>query len=271
MQRDLMAEHVKRFNGVSKPIIGCLHLRALPATPMYDPNYSIEQHIADLKREAHILMDLGFDGAVFANEADYPYVENIGPGALAAYTHIVSRVAEELTIPFGVGIMNDPVSAISVAKAVGATFVRGFFCGQQYGNYGPIIKTPGEIFRYAKSIGAENIGIYTSFEPHNGSSIDRRTFEEIAGSLYKDVPVAGYSLNGPKKGQAIEDSNIAICKKLYPNIPISFNNGANPSNIKEMLKYCDMVVVGTTLKKDHYLYNPIDYDNAKEFILAARK
>ena len=38
MQRDLMAEHVKRFNGVSKPIIGCLHLRALPATPMYDPN-----------------------------------------------------------------------------------------------------------------------------------------------------------------------------------------------------------------------------------------
>ena len=42
-------------------------------------------------------------------------------------------------------------------------------------------------------------------------------------------------------------------------------------NIKEMLKYCDMVVVGTTLKKDHYLYNPIDYDNAKEFILAARK
>lgn len=30
-----------------------------------------------------------------------------------------------------------------------------------------------------------------------------------------------------------------------------------------MLKYCDMVVVGTTLKKDHYLFNPIDYDNAK--------
>ena len=56
---------------------------------------------------------------------------------------------------------------------------------------------------------------------------------------------------------AIEDSNIAICKKLYPNIPISFNNGANPSNIKEMLKYCDMVVVGTTLKKDHYLYNQL--------------
>lgn len=271
MQRDLMAEHVKRFNGVAKPIIGCLHLRALPGTPMYDPNYTIEQHIADLKKEAHILMDLGFDGVVFANEADYPYVENIGPLALAAYTHIVSRVAEELTIPFGVGVMNDPISAISVAKVVGATFVRGFWCGQQYGNYGPIIKNPGELFRYVKSIGAENIGIYTSFEPHNGSNMDSRSFIDVAGSLYKDVPVAGYSLNGPKKGQPLSESNIAKCKELYPNIPISFNNGANANNIKEMLQYCDMVVVGTALKKDKYLYNPIDYNNAKEFIEAARK
>ncbi|MBO5527216.1 MAG: hypothetical protein J5946_04130, partial [Erysipelotrichaceae bacterium] len=154
MPRDLMAEHVKRF-GKEKPIIGCLHLRALPGSPMWDRNYTIEQHIADLKREAQILMELGFDGAVFANEWDYPYVENIGPGALAAYTHIVSTVSRDLTIPFGVGIMNDPISAISVAKAVGATFCRGFFCGQQVGNYGPIIKTPGEIFRYAKSIGAD--------------------------------------------------------------------------------------------------------------------
>ena len=270
MPRDLMAEHVKRF-GKEKPIIGCLHLRALPGSPMWDRNYTIEQHIADLKREAQILMELGFDGAVFANEWDYPYVENIGPGALAAYTHIVSTVSRDLTIPFGVGIMNDPISAISVAKAVGATFCRGFFCGQQVGNYGPIIKTPGEIFRYAKSIGADDIGVYTSFEPHNGSSLDDRTFDEIAASLYKDVTVAGYSLNGPKKGQPLSESNIARCKKNNPNVPISFNNGANPQNIKEMLQYCDMVVVGTSLKKDHYLYNPIDYDNAKEFIEAARK
>ena len=91
MKKDLMAEHKKRF-GCDKPIVGCLHLRALPGTPMWDRNYSIEEHIDDLKREAHILMDLGFDGAVFANEADYPYVENIGPGALAAYTRIVTEV-----------------------------------------------------------------------------------------------------------------------------------------------------------------------------------
>ncbi|MBR3250621.1 MAG: hypothetical protein IKF80_02835, partial [Erysipelotrichaceae bacterium] len=102
------------------------------------------------------------------------------------------------------------------------------------------------------------------------SSLDTRTFDEIAASLYKDVPVAGYSLNGPKKGQPLSESNIARCKKNNPNVPISFNNGANPGNIKEMLQYCDMVVVGTALKKDRYLYNPMDYDNAKEFIEAAR-
>ena len=29
MKKDLMAEHKKRF-GCDKPIVGCLHLRALP-------------------------------------------------------------------------------------------------------------------------------------------------------------------------------------------------------------------------------------------------
>ena len=234
MRRNLMEEHKQRF-GCEKPIIGCLHLRALPGTPLWDPSYTMEQHVADLKEEAHILMELGFDGAVFASEADYPYVEHIGEGALAAYTRIVTEVSRELTIPFGVGIMNDPYSAISVAKAVGAVFCRCFFLGSQVGNYGEIRKTPGDIWRYAKSIGA-----------------------------------AGYSMNGPKKGEKPSESMIAKCKALNPDIPINFNNGANPDNIKEMLKYCDMVVVGTTLKKDHYLFNPIDYDNAKAFITAAR-
>ena len=90
------------------------------------------------------------------------------------------------------------------------------------------------------------------------------------GYIYKDTPVAGYSMNGPKKGEKPSESMIAKCKVLNPDIPINFNNGANPDNIKEMLKYCDMVVVGTALKKDHYLFNPIDYDNAKAFITAAR-
>ena len=197
-------------------------------------------------------------------------MEHIGEGALAAYTRIVTEVSRELTIPFGVGIMNDPYSAISVAKAVGAVFCRGFFLGSQVGNYGEIRKTPGDIWRYAKSIGAADVAVYSSFEPHNGSSLDTRSTEEMFNTYYKDTPVAGYSMNGPKKGEKPSESMIAKCKALNPDIPINFNNGANPDNIKEMLKYCDMVVVGTTLKKDHYLFNPIDYDNAKAFITAAR-
>lgn len=35
MRRNLMEEHKQRF-GCEKPIIGCLHLRALPGTPLWD-------------------------------------------------------------------------------------------------------------------------------------------------------------------------------------------------------------------------------------------
>ena len=125
MRRNLMEEHKQRF-GCEKPIIGCLHLRALPGTPLWDPSYTMEQHVADLKEEAHILMELGFDGAVFANEADYPYVEHIGEGALAAYTRIVTEVSRELTIPFGVGIIERPRFCHFRGKSCGSCLLSRF-------------------------------------------------------------------------------------------------------------------------------------------------
>ena len=166
--------------------------------------------------------------------------------------------------------MNDPISALSVAKAVGATFCRGFFVGNHVGNYGALNKNPGEIFRYGKSIGADDIAVYSSFEPHNATNLDTRSVEEMYKTLTFDIPLAGYSMAGPAKGEKIEDSTIARCKRLDPSIPINCNNHTSAQNVKEILKYADMVVVGTALKKDHYLFNPIDYDNAKEFIEAAK-
>lgn len=211
MRRNLMEEHKQRF-GCEKPIIGCLHLRALPGTPLWDPSYTMEQHVADLKEEAHILMEL-------ASTEPYLPMKQITPmwsiSARARWQRTPEsspRYPGELTIPFGVGIMNDPYSAISVAKAVGAVFCRGFFLGSQVGNYGEIRKTPGDIWRYAKSIGAADVAVYSSFEPHNGSSLDTRSTEEMFNTYYKDTPVAGYSMNGPKKGEKPSESMIAKCK-----------------------------------------------------------
>ena len=69
-----MEKHRKAFGGKEKPIIGCLHLKALPGTPMWDRNMTVEEHIEKVMADARILKEAGFDAFVFANEEDYPYV-----------------------------------------------------------------------------------------------------------------------------------------------------------------------------------------------------
>ncbi len=78
----MLNEHRNTFK-TDKPIIGCLHMMALPGTPYYDPTLSIEDHIERLKKDARILMQLGYDAVVFANEGDRPYLNTVGPEIIA--------------------------------------------------------------------------------------------------------------------------------------------------------------------------------------------
>lgn len=264
----LMQKH-KRVFGCDKPIIGCLHLRALPGSPRWDSSFSIDEHIDLMLKQAHILMDLGYDAAVFANEADIPYVQTVSPAVVACYTRIVTEVKKELTIPFGIGVLLDPYATISIASATGAAFCRGAFSLNAVSDYGKVDRNPGEIWRYAKSIGAENISVYTGIEAHSGTILDTRSTVEKYLSGVNSLPIAGYIVSGPGK-TPYKESVMAKCKEANPDIPIIFNNGSTPENVKGMLSYCDAVLVGTAIKRDGYLYNEIDRDRAKRFIDAAK-
>lgn len=264
-----LEKHTEIF-GVSKPIIGCLHLTAMPGTPYYDKEFTIEKQIERLKREAKILMDLGYDAVVFANEADRPYLTEVGPEVIANYVRIVSAVLPEITVPYGCGVLIDPKATIAVANAIGAKFVRTYVSNSYEGTFGEQTFHPGEIFRYRKHIEAEDVAVYTYFEAHAGVCRDTRSVFEQIDSGFAALPISGMLVGGPRAGLPPQVSTMAEVKKQFPEYPLILGSGSNPGNIKELLEYADGVIVGTTIKKDGYLYNEIDYDRAKELIEAAK-
>lgn len=265
-----MEKHRKTFGGKEKPIIGCLHLRALPGTPMWDRDMTIERHIELIMDDARILHEAGFDAFVFANESDYPYVTGVGPEIVATYTRIVSTVMREFDEPFGVGIMLDSYASIAVAHATGASFSRGMFHGTLATDFGLVDKSIGDILRFAKKIGAEDLSIYSAIAGHFGDFIEQRRVEERFKETRLVIPLAGYLLGAPAAGTAPEESVLARLKEIDPTQPLILNNGAKKENVKALLPYCDGVLVGTALKQDGYLYNPVDRDRATAFIDAAR-
>ena len=266
---DLMQKHRETF-GVDRPVIGCLHMQALPGTPFADPKMTLEEQIERLKKDAHTLQEAGFDALVFANEGDRPYLTPVGPDTVANYVRIATEVAQEIKVPFGCGVLIDPIATLAVAKAIGARFVRTYVSGSYEGLFGSQKFNPGEIFRYQKQIEAQDVRVYTYFEAHAGTCLDTRSSEAMLEAGVANLPIAGALFGGAHAGLPPEESHIAHLKDQFPQVPILIGSGGRVDNIGKLLPHADGVIVGTSIKYDGLLWNNVDPARAEAFIKAAK-
>src|SRR3954454_13547130 len=106
--------------GAAKPIIGMVHLPALPGTPLFD-NSGVMAAIRDwVKRDLDALQTGGIDAVMFCNENDRPYRLDADVASVAAISDVVASMRDQLSVPFGVNVLWDPRATLAVAKASGA-------------------------------------------------------------------------------------------------------------------------------------------------------
>ena len=264
-----MQEHKNTF-GTDKPIIGCVHLMALPGTPYYDGSLTFKDHVKRAVNEAKALQDSGFDALIFANEGDRPYVFNAGPEIVASYVRIATEVLQHITIPYGCGLLIDSFATLAVAKAIDAGFVRMYVAGTYADLFGFHDFKPGDIYRYKRQISAEAVKIYSYFDAHAGTSLDTRSQLSMIDTALGEMELAGVLVPGQRAGLAPDLNEVKAIKEKYSGRPIMIASGVNTSNVKKALEVSDGFVVGTCLKKDGILWNEIDGDRAKKFIEAAK-
>jgi membrane complex biogenesis BtpA family protein len=267
---DLLAKHREIFK-TQKPIIGCVHLTALPGTPHYDKTVNFNDQVKRAKREIVALQEAGFDALVFANEGDRPYISRVGPEIIAAYTRVVSQALDAVTIPYGCGVLVDPYAALSIAKAIDARFIRAYISGVYADMCGLNIYQPGEILRFKKNIDADDVAVYCYCDAHGGTSLDTRNPVEIADTAFSVFDPAGVLVPGQHAGLAPDFSDVISMKNKFPDKPIMIASGITPDTVRHAMDISDGMVVGTFIKKDGILWNEIDPERAKCFIAAAKK
>ena len=118
-----------------KPIIGMVHLRPLPGSPLYDPRtYAMRDVIKIAVEEARTLAEAGVDGLQVENIWDYPFVkgEQIGHETTAALTAAAVKVADAVEIPIGINChLNGGEVALAAAVASGAPLDSRVRVGQR--------------------------------------------------------------------------------------------------------------------------------------------
>jgi hypothetical protein len=257
---------LKEVFGVSKPIIAMCHLEPLPGDPGYKPEKSVDWVVECARRNLSALQEGGVDAVMFSNEKSLPYLTKVEPVTYVTMARVIGEIRQEVKIPFGVNVLWDPIASIDLAVATGAVFVREIFSGVYASDFGLWNTNAGEVIRHQHHIHGEKVRLLFNIVPEAASYLGTRSVADIAHStVFNDRPDA-LCVSGLVAGVATSTDILKQAKEAVPETPVFANTGVGLANIEQQLSVADGAVVGTTFKKDGYIWNDVDMARVKGFM-----
>ena len=262
-----MTPKFKNIFGEKKPVIGMIHLKALPGTPKYQFNNTaiIEKAL----QEAHTYKDAGIDALMIENMHDVPYLKNeVGHEISSLMAIIAYLIKKETGLPLGIQILAGANrAALAAAFNSAADFIRaeGFVFGH-LADEGYIDSNAAELLRYRKHLGAENIAVFTDIKKKHSShaltqDLDIAEMAHAAEFFLSD----GLIITGIHTGSAADTREIIQVKQSV-DLPVLIGSGINSDNVSDFLSIADGLIIGSYFKKDNYWENDIDPGKVKQLM-----
>jgi len=243
---------------VQKPIIGMVHVPALPGTPLSRRDAAVGALIDAVRADVDALQSGGVDGLLFCNEHDRPYTLSVGPEVPAAMTRLITAVLADVRLPFGTDILWDPYAALAVARATDAAFVRGVLTGAYAGDFGLWDTSAGKLLRYREAIGAGRVRLFFNINAEFANPVAPRPVEHVARSVAMSAMADVLCVSGPMTGSEVAEDMLDRVRRAVPEIALLANTGVTPANVAKKLALADGAIVGTSLKVDGVTWNAVD-------------
>jgi membrane complex biogenesis BtpA family protein len=266
-----MTGNFKRVFGGQKPVIAMVHLAAMPGTPLYDAKAGLAGIVAGARNDMLALQAAGFDAVMFGNENDRPYEFKVDTASTAAMAYVIGGLRSEITVPFGVNVLWDPMSTMALAAATGASFAREIMTGAYASDMGPWSPDAGAALRYRDRLGRSDLAVLFNVSAEFAWSLDRRSLPDRARSAaFSSIPDA-ILVSGAMTGEAAAMSDLEAVKKVLPDTPVLANTGVKHATVADVLRVADGVIVGSSLKVDGNTWNAVDPERAAEFMRIVRQ
>tara|TARA_R110002124_G_scaffold95970_1_gene240351 strand:+ start:2845 stop:3645 length:801 start_codon:yes stop_codon:yes gene_type:complete len=251
--------------GTRKPIIAMCHLQALPGDPAYDAVGGM-QNVVDLARQDLLnLQKGGVDSIMFSNEYSLPYLTTVKPETTAAMARIIGELMPDITVPFGVNVLWDPIASIDLAAATGAVFIREIITGVYASDFGLWNTNVGETIRHKMRL-APDLRVLFNIVPEAASYMGSRNIVDIARSTVFNNHPDALCVSGLTAGVETDTQVLASVKEAVPETIVLCNTGCRIDNVERQLSVADGAVVGSTLKIDGKFDNLVDPDRVTAFM-----
>lgn len=244
--------------GVRRPLIGMIHLDALPGTP------NAKHSVADLAQravaDAEIYWDSGFSAVMIENMHDRPYLKGgVGPEIVAAMSAIGREVRRAVTLPLGVQVLAAADrEAIAVAHACGATFVRvEGFAFAHVADEGIIEGNAGELMRFRRAIGAESVRIFADIKKKHASHAITGDIDIVEAARAAEFLLAdGVIVTGTSTGKVTDAGEVFTVHSAL-DLPVFVGSGVTAENLGEYAE-ADGFIVGSSVKRNGVWSDPLD-------------
>ena len=241
-----------------RALIGVIHVQALPGTP--GSRSSVEAIAEVAAAEARLYARAGFHGLMIENTHDRPYLKgDVGPEIPTAMSVIGVAVRTATSLPLGIQILAGANRAsIAVAHACGASFVRAEgFVFAHVADEGIIESSAGDLLRYRRAIGAENVLVFADIKKkHSAHAItaDVDTAETARAAEFFTVDgviVSGTATGAPCDAEEVNAVSAAV------SVPTLIGSGITPENIR-LYPTADAFIVGSSVKRGGHWSGVLD-------------
>jgi membrane complex biogenesis BtpA family protein len=252
---------VRTIFGAQRVVIGVLHCPPLPGAPRHNGE-SFKQTLDIALAEATAYAKGGVDGLIIENHGDIPFLkpDEIGPEISAGLAVIADRVAQTVNLPLGINVLaNGAISALAVAKASGARFVRVNQWANAYvANEGLVEGEAARALRYRKAIGATDVAIFADAHVKHGAHAivaDRPVSELVRDVEFFDADAV--IATGQRTGDAATTEEIGTVRS-GTSLPVLVGSGVSVENVGVLLPLVDGVIVASSLKEGGVWWNRVD-------------
>lgn len=256
---------------VAPPVIGMVHLQPLPESPDWRGDLDAVKRAA--LADAAALAAGGVGALMLENYGDVPFHRDaVPPATVAAMTRLAAAVRRaHPELPLGVNVLrNDAASALAVAAAVDAAFVRvNVLAGAMVTDQGVIEGRAAEVMRLRARL-CPAVGVLADVRVKHAAPLAPRPLADEAADLRLRAGADALIVSGAATGAAADPAELDALRAALPDCPLLVGSGTTAANAAAFAA-ADGAIVGSSLKSPGPDGRPaVDPDKVRAYVAAVR-
>lgn len=254
----------------TKQLIGVIHLEPLPGSPDWKNNLS--QIIDHAIRDVKAYEKGGANALIIENFGDAPFTKSsVAPETIAAMSAIGYAIRQETKLPLGINVLrNDAHAAMAIATACGANFIRiNVHTGAMLTDQGIIEGDAYHTLRLKKMLNPQ-LQIWADIHVKHALPLAPFPIEETAHDTLERGKADVIILSGHSTGNPVNLEELQRVRKSCPKSFIALGSGVTLQNIASYLPYANGFIVGTSLKRQGQLFEPVDIKRVRALVKKLR-